>query len=93
MEFLRRAFLQRERPELIVLDPPRAGAGKEVCTLLARLQPAQIVYLSCDPTTLARDLAVLTALDYGLAELHLIDLFPQTYHLETLVVLRRIVGD
>ncbi len=93
LEFLRRAIVERERPELIVLDPPRAGAGEEACRLLARLAPAEIVYLSCDPTTLARDLAVLTAAGYKLSELHGIDLFPQTYHLETLAVLRRRMGD
>ncbi len=93
LDFLRRAVLERERPELIVLDPPRAGAGEEACRLLARLAPAEIVYLSCDPTTLARDLAVLLGRGYTLTELHLIDLFPQTYHLETLVVLRRHVAD
>lgn len=89
LDFLRRAILERERPELIVLDPPRAGAGQEACELLVRLAPEEIVYLSCDPTTLARDLAVLTRSAYGITALHLIDLFPQTYHLETLVVLRR----
>ena len=93
LEFLRRAVVERERPELIVLDPPRAGAGEEACRILARLAPAEIVYLSCDPTTLARDLAVLTGSGYKLSELHAIDLFPQTYHLETLAVLRRRVGD
>ena len=93
VDFLRRAVVDRERPELIVLDPPRAGAGEEVCRLLARIAPRQIVYLSCDPTTLARDLALLTRSGYCLTELHLIDLFPQTYHLETLTVLRRLVGD
>ena len=89
VDFLRRAMLQRERPELIVLDPPRAGAGEEACVLMARLGPRQIVYLSCDPTTLARDLAVFTRSGYRVAALHLIDLFPQTYHLETLAVLDR----
>jgi 23S rRNA (uracil1939-C5)-methyltransferase len=89
VDFLRRAVLERDRPDLIVLDPPRAGAGEEVCRLLARLAPRHIVYLSCDPTTLARDLAVLTASGYTVSELHLIDLFPQTYHLETLAVLQR----
>ena len=89
LDFLRRAVLERERPELIVLDPPRAGAGEEACTLLTRLAPIEIAYVSCDPTTLARDLAVLTGSGYRIAELHLIDLFPQTYHLETLAVLRR----
>ncbi|MGI4826765.1 MAG: 23S rRNA (uracil(1939)-C(5))-methyltransferase RlmD, partial [Janthinobacterium lividum] len=90
LDFLRGAAVERERPELIVLDPPRAGAGQEVCELLIRLAPVEIVYLSCDPTTLARDLAVLTRSAYGITALHLIDLFPQTYHLETLVVLRRV---
>ncbi len=93
LAFLRQAVLQRERPELLVLDPPRAGAGEEACRLLAQLAPPEIVYLSCDPTTLARDLAVLTGAGYAVAELHLIDLFPQTYHLETMAVLRRGVGD
>ncbi len=88
LAFLRKAVLQRERPELIVLDPPRAGAGEEACTLLRRLAPREIVYVSCDPTTLARDLTVLAA-EYDVAELHMVDLFPQTYHLETVMVLRR----
>ena len=91
LDFLRRAVLEREQPELVVLDPPRAGAGVEACQLLARLAPRQIAYLSCDPTTLARDLLVLTQSGYGIRTLHLIDLFPQTYHLETLAVLHRTV--
>jgi 23S rRNA (uracil1939-C5)-methyltransferase len=88
LAFLERAVLQRDRPELIVLDPPRAGAGIEACALLARIAPAQIVYVSCDPATLARDLAALQP-DYHIAALHLIDLFPQTAHLETVAVLQR----
>lgn len=87
-DFLRNAVLQRDRPDLIVLDPPRAGAGVEVCQLLAPLAPAQIVYVSCDPVTLGRDLAVLQA-DYTIDSLHLVDLFPQTYHQEAVVRLRR----
>ena len=88
LAFLRKAVVQRERPELIVLDPPRAGAGQEACELLARLAPKEIVYVSCDPTTLARDLGVLLAAGFSVAELHMIDLFPQTYHLETVISLR-----
>ena len=56
VDFLRGAVVQRERPELVVLDPPRAGVGAEVCALLARLKAAEIVYVSCDPVTLSRDL-------------------------------------
>ena len=56
VDFLREAVLQREHPDLIVLDPPRAGAGIKVCQLIAKVAPPQIVYVSCDPVTLGRDL-------------------------------------
>ncbi|HEX4154343.1 MAG TPA: 23S rRNA (uracil(1939)-C(5))-methyltransferase RlmD [Acidobacteriaceae bacterium] len=88
VEFLLRAVVERDRPELVVLDPPRAGAGGEACELLARIAPGEIVYVSCDPVTLARDLAVLES-GYAIAELHLVDLFPQTYHQEAVVFLQR----
>ena len=87
-EFLRGAIVQRERPELVVMDPPRAGVGAEVCDLLVRVSPREMVYVSCDPVTLARDLKRLVA-GYRVAELHIVDLFPQTFHLETVVVLRK----
>ena len=89
LDFLRQAAVERERPELIVLDPPRAGAGEEACALIARLAPQEIVYVSCDPTTLARDWRVLEAGGYRAEATHLVDLFPQTFHLETVVVFRR----
>ncbi len=89
VEFLRSAVVQRERPELIVMDPPRAGVGAEACSLLARISAPEIVYVSCDPTTLTSDLKILTEAGYNIAALHMIDLFPQTFHLETVVVLRR----
>jgi 23S rRNA (uracil1939-C5)-methyltransferase len=97
-------FLKKtqERPDLVVLDPPRAGLGAEAAQKLAGLGVAEIIYLSCDPSTLARDLAVLTgsprmpkeisapSVRYEIAEMHLFDLFPQTFHIEALVKLRRI---
>jgi 23S rRNA (uracil1939-C5)-methyltransferase len=89
VDFLRSAVVQRERPELIVMDPPRAGVGAEVCALLARISSPEIVYVSCDPVTLARDLKALVAAGYKLAEIHMVDMFPQTFHLETVVILRR----
>lgn len=89
VEFLRGAVVQRERPDLVVMDPPRAGVGAEVCALLARVSAAEMVYVSCDPVTLARDLKALVEAGYSLAELHMVDLFPQTFHLETVVVLRK----
>jgi 23S rRNA (uracil1939-C5)-methyltransferase len=96
-EFLRKTT---EKPDFVVLDPPRSGLGAEAAAKLAALGAAEITYLSCDPSTLARDLAVLTgskmnpesastATRYEISDLHLFDLFPQTYHIETLVRLRR----
>jgi 23S rRNA (uracil1939-C5)-methyltransferase len=89
VEFLRSVVVQRERPGLIVMDPPRAGVGAEVCSLLVRISAPEIVYVSCDPTTLASDLKILVEAGYNIAALHVVDLFPQTFHLETVVVLRR----
>jgi len=89
LNFLRAAVVQRERPDLIVLDPPRAGVGLEVCSLLARLKTKHIVYVSCDPVTLGRDLKAMVDSGYRLAELHMIDLFPQTFHLETVAILQQ----
>ena len=78
-----------ETPDLVVLDPPRAGVEPPALNRLAALAPARIVYLSCDPATLARDLQSLTATGYAIEELHLFDVFPQTFHIETLVRLAR----
>ena len=98
-EFLKKT---EEKPEFVVLDPPRAGLGAEAAEKLAELGAKEIVYLSCDPSTLARDLAVLTgssrkpkeitgpSIRYEITEMHLFDLFPQTFHIETLVRLRRV---
>jgi 23S rRNA (uracil1939-C5)-methyltransferase len=88
LDFLRRAILDRDRPELIVLDPPRAGVGLEACELLNRIAAPTLVYVSCDPTTLARDLNTLQPC-YKIRALHLVDLFPQTFHLETVAILER----
>jgi 23S rRNA (uracil1939-C5)-methyltransferase len=89
LEFLRGAVVQRETPELVVMDPPRAGIGAEVCTLLGRVRAKAMVYVSCDPVTLARDLKALVDFGYTIKELHLVDMFPQTFHQETVVVLHR----
>jgi 23S rRNA (uracil1939-C5)-methyltransferase len=85
-------FLQSpppQRPTLVVVDPPRAGLGADVCRRLAAVQPEQIVYVSCDPSTLARDLGTLQPSGYRPNALTLIDLFPQTFHLETVATLER----
>jgi 23S rRNA (uracil1939-C5)-methyltransferase len=89
LDFLRVAVLQRDRPDLIVLDPPRTGAGPEVCALLARIAAPTLVYVSCSPEALSDDLITLAASGYTLAETHLFDLFPQTTHIESVAVLTR----
>ncbi len=93
-EFLRRANrrggLSRLVPDLIVVDPPRTGLGAETAMLLARSEPTALVYVSCDPATLARDLRVLLAAGYAIDRLTLADLFPQTFHIETIAELRRV---
>jgi 23S rRNA (uracil1939-C5)-methyltransferase len=88
-DFLRRGG-KGQTPELIVVDPPRTGLGAEVTTLLASTGADEIVYVSCDPATLARDLRGLTGAGYKIEAITLCDLFPQTYHLETVVELRRV---
>ena len=84
------AELKRRREQFtkIVLDPPRAGA-KGIEGDLKALDPAKIIYVSCNPTTLARDLAALANRGYKLGAVQPIDLFPQTFHVETLAVLDR----
>jgi 23S rRNA (uracil1939-C5)-methyltransferase len=90
MNFLRQAIsLKQDAPDLILLDPPRAGAGVEAAKLLADLGPRRIVYVSCDPATLGRDLAALIQSGYRLLRLQLVDMFPQTYHMETIATLQR----
>jgi tRNA/tmRNA/rRNA uracil-C5-methylase (TrmA/RlmC/RlmD family) len=66
----------------IILDPPRAGAGKEVVNSLAELSPAQLVYVACDPVALSRDVALFAERGYQLEELRAFDLFPNTHHVE-----------
>lgn len=77
------------RPDLVVVDPPRAGLGDRVARSLASLGAARVTYVSCDPATLARDLTTLIAGGYRVERLHLVDLFPQTYHIESVVELIR----
>jgi len=77
------------KPDLAVVDPPRSGLGERVARLLATLSAPRVAYVSCDPATLARDLVPLLAAGYRVEQVHLVDLFPQTYHLESVVHLRR----
>lgn len=79
----------RQQAATVVLDPPRAGAGKAVVSALGALQPRQIVYVACDPVALARDVALFAAEGYELANLRAFDLFPNTHHVEAVALLTR----
>jgi len=85
------SFLRKykEKPDLVLLDPPRAGLGPEGLKSLARVGPKRITYVSCEPPTLARDLMGLIESGYEISEVHLFDLFPQTFHMEAVVRLKR----
>jgi 23S rRNA (uracil1939-C5)-methyltransferase len=87
LDFLR-ANGRGHRPDFVVVDPPRTGLGADVTALLAGIQPPELTYVSCDPATLARDLRALLAAGYNLESVTLADLFPQTFHLETVVRMR-----
>jgi len=78
-----------EKPDLIIVDPPRSGLGDTTARAMANMAAPRVTYVSCDPATLARDLVPLQAAGYRVEELHLVDLFPQTYHLETVAHLIR----
>jgi 23S rRNA (uracil1939-C5)-methyltransferase len=92
-DYLRSDYLRgrpvRNRPNLVVLDPPRTGAGKMVIRSLAELGAPRVRYVSCDPATLARDIAPLLAAGYHIEEAHLFDLFPETFHVESVMLLAR----
>ncbi len=77
---------RRERPDLVILDPPRMGC-KAVLDQVVKLKPSKIVYTSCEPTTFARDLRLFSERGFRLQRLSLVDMFPQTYHMEVVGLL------
>jgi 23S rRNA (uracil1939-C5)-methyltransferase len=77
----------KDKPDLVVLDPPRAGLEPGAAQRLARMGAKRITYVSCEPPTLARDLAVLLQGGYKIRSADLFDLFPQTFHMETIIKL------
>ena len=76
-------------PDLVVLDPPRAGLGEKATAALCRMSAPHVTYVSCDPATLSRDLRLLLESGYRVEQAHLVDMFPQTYHMETVLHLAR----
>ena len=88
-ELMPRLYHENVHPNVIVVDPPRAGCTETVLKTFAAMHPDRIVYVSCNPATLARDMAFLATLGYMAKEIQPVDMFPQTSHVETLTKLIR----
>lgn len=89
VEWMPRMYQKGLRPEVIVVDPPRAGCERKVLETFAMMQPDRIVYVSCNPSSLARDLAILDEYGYVTKEIQPVDMFPHTFHVETVTLLQR----
>ncbi|MGW5319578.1 class I SAM-dependent RNA methyltransferase [Nocardia thailandica] len=79
----------RDTPDVVVLDPPRAGAGRDVVTAVTAANPSRVVHIGCDPASFARDVALYAEAGYGLAALRTFDAFPATHHVECVGLLER----
>jgi 23S rRNA (uracil1939-C5)-methyltransferase len=88
-EYLAKGNKERNDPDFVVVDPPRSGLGERVVQALIKLAAPRLAYVSCDPATLARDLRSLLAGGYKVQEAHLLDLFPQTFHIESVLHLAK----
>jgi 23S rRNA (uracil1939-C5)-methyltransferase len=88
MEAMKDLLACGELFDLLLLDPPRQGCA-DILPLLPKLGAGRIVYISCDPATLARDLGILARSGYHLRRIQVVDMFPQTHHLETITLLTR----
>ena len=76
-----------EKADVVITDPPRAGCSRAFLQSLVKLSPARVVYISCNPETLARDLSYLTRNGYRVKRIQPVDMFPYTSHVETIVCL------
>ena len=88
-QFLEEAAKHREKVDVVITDPPRAGCSKQFLQSLLALAPKRVVYVSCNPETLARDLFVLSKGGYRVKKIQPVDMFPHTNHVETVVCLTR----
>ncbi|MCL7487751.1 MAG: 23S rRNA (uracil(1939)-C(5))-methyltransferase RlmD [Desulfobulbaceae bacterium] len=87
-KWMRKAVKRSAKYDMVLLDPPRKGMGRDIIQV-AELSPSRIIYISCDPATLARDIALLQNCGYSLASIAPVDMFPQTHHIETVVMLEK----
>jgi 23S rRNA (uracil1939-C5)-methyltransferase len=77
------------KPDIVLVDPPRSGIAPRALNALVELNPPLIVYISCDPATLSRDIRRFSAAGYQLAQVTPFDMFPQTYHVECIAVIQK----
>ena len=88
-DVLNEAFISTHgTPEVVITDPPRAGMHNDVVDTILKMKPQKIVYVSCNPATQARDLALLDSL-YQIEKIQPVDMFPHTHHVENVVMLRK----
>ena len=80
---------RRERPDVVTIDPPRKGLTPDCIASILRMQPSRIVYVSCDPATLARDLSLLCKDSYALERCEVFDMFPCSSHCEVVTLITR----
>lgn len=92
VDLMPRMFETGIQPNVIVVDPPRAGCERRVLETFVKMKPERIVYVSCNPASLARDLAVLVEYEYVVREVQPVDMFPQTYHVESVALIVRKTG-
>lgn len=88
-QMLPRLKLPSGRPDTVLLDPPRTGCHPEALQAIAALKPERVIYVSCNPATLARDLALLAVQGYQAERIQPVDLFPQSHHVECIVLIKR----
>ena len=88
-DFMVKMASHKEKADVVFMDPPRAGSDKKFLDSLLRLKPKKIVYISCNPETLARDLKHLTGNGYSVRQIQPVDMFPSTGHIETVVLIQR----
>lgn len=85
-----REIIEKEKPEIIVLDPPRIGCSKKVLEDISCLHPQKIIYISCNPATLVRDLEILSSKNYKIRCVQPIDMFPHSYHIENVALIESV---
>ena len=89
-EYMKNQLRRKEKADVVFLDPPRAGCSREFLQSLIRLAPERIVYISCNPETLARDVGMLVHNHYVVQRVTPIDMFPFTTHIETVCLLTKV---